>query len=101
LALDHWDGTITAPAWDTVDLTPPTINGAANKIVQAPRDVRSVRVRYRVTATDNADGKVPVHCKPKSGSRFKVRHRTRVRCTATDLSANTATASFLVIVRRR
>ena len=98
---DHWDGMITAPGWDDIDLTPPKVKGATKKIVRAPRTARKVKVRYRVTASDNADGSLPVRCKPRSGSRFRVAHRTRVRCTATDLSANTAHASFLVVVRRR
>ena len=98
---DHWDGTITAPAWDAVDLTPPTIRGAANKIVRAPRNARTVRVRYRVTATDDTDPTVSVRCKPASGSRFKVGRRTRVRCAAGDLSANIAHAAFRVTVGHR
>ena len=98
---DHWDGTITAPAWDTIDLTPPRIRGAANRIVRAPRAARRVRVRYRVIATDDTDGTVPVRCKPTSGSRFKVGRRTRVRCVASDHSANVAHTSFRVTVRRR
>jgi hypothetical protein len=98
---DNWDGSITAPVWDSVDLTPPKIKGARNRIVRAPRSAHNVRVRYHVTATDNVDGTVRVRCKPASRSRFKVGRRTRVRCTASDLSANTAHASFLVTVRRR
>jgi HYR domain len=98
---DHWDGTITAPAWDAIDLTPPTIRGAANKLVRAPRNARRVRVRYRVTATDVTDGTVSVRCKPASGSRFKVGRSTRVRCAAGDLSANIAHAASRVTVRHR
>jgi HYR domain-containing protein len=98
--IDHWDGTITAPAWDAIDLTPPRIRGATKKVLHASPTGHRVRVLYRVTATDAVDGKVPVRCKPKSGTRFKV-GRTRVRCTATDLSANRAHATFLVTVRRR
>jgi len=53
-----------------------------------------------VAAHDDVDGTVPVTCAPRSGSFFPV-GRTRVRCAATDKSANTATASFTVTVRRR
>jgi hypothetical protein len=98
---DHWDGTIMAPAWDAIDLTPPTIRGAANKIVRAPRNARTVRVRHRVTATDDTNGTVGARCKPASGSRFKVGRRTRVLCAAGDLSANIAHAAFRVTVRHR
>jgi hypothetical protein len=86
--------------WDTIDLTVPKTRGAEKKI-RAPGTARSVRVRYRVTATDDVDGAVPVRCKPSSGSRFKVGARTGVRCAASDLSANTAHATFRVTVRRR
>jgi hypothetical protein len=98
---DHLEGTITAPAWDAIDLTPPTIRGAANKIVRAPRNARRVRVRYRVTATDDTNGTVGARCKPASGSRFKVGRSTRVLCAAGDLSANIAHAAFRVTVRHR
>jgi hypothetical protein len=101
IGTDRWDGTITAPGWDAIDLTPPTIRGAANKIVRAPRNARTVRVRYRVTATDDADGTLSVRCKPASGSRFKVGGTRRVLCSADDLSANTAHAAFRVTVRHR
>jgi hypothetical protein len=98
--VDHWNGTLVAPSF-TPDVTPPTITGASKKVVRAPRKARTVRVRYRVAATDDMDGNVAVRCKPRPGSRFKVPSRTRVRCSATDTSANTATARFVVVVVRR
>jgi hypothetical protein len=98
--VDHWDGTLVAPSFEP-DVTPPTITGASKKVVRAPRKARTVRVRYRVAATDDVDQHVTVRCKPRSGSRFKVPSLTRVRCSATDTSANTATARFVVVVRRR
>ena len=59
---------------------------------------KRVRVTYNVTASDGADGQVPVTCDPRSGSRFPI-GRTIVRCSATDSSGNTANASFRIIVR--
>jgi HYR domain-containing protein len=96
---DTLTGTLTAPN-TTFDLTPPTIAVKAKKTVRAPRGAKRVRVRYTARAQDAVDGSVPVKCKPRSGSRFKV-GRTRVTCTATDSSANTATKKFTVTVKRR
>ena len=78
--VDHWDGTLVAPSFEP-DVTPPTITGASKKVVRAPRKARTVRVRYRVAATDDVDQHVTVRCKPRSGSRFKVPSLTRVRCS--------------------
>ena len=83
----------------TFDLTPPTLSGLVNKTVRARAGVKRVRVKFRVTARDPQNGSVPVRCKPGSGSRFKV-GRTVVKCTATDTSANTATGTFKVVVKR-
>lgn len=95
---DTLSGALTAP--NTIfDLAPPSISVKA-KTVHAPRGAKRVRVHYAATAEDAVDGSVPVKCKPRSGSRFKI-GRTRVRCTATDSSANTATKRFTVTVRRR
>jgi hypothetical protein len=97
--LDTWAGTLVAPGFEP-DLTPPTITGATNRVVRAPPKARSVRVRFQPAASDNVDGVVSVSCVPASGSRFKAGTRTVVHCAATDSSANTATASFSVTVRR-
>jgi hypothetical protein len=59
-----------------------------------------MRVAYVVKAHDEVDANVPVECRPRSGSWFKV-GRTTVRCLATDASANEASASFVVTVKRR
>lgn len=96
---ERWTGTIAVPGLE-FDVTPPTLSGATSKTVRAPKGARRVRVTYKVTASDNADGQVPVTCAPRSGSRFPV-GRTVVRCSATDSSANTANASFRIIVRAR
>jgi hypothetical protein len=95
---DTWTGTIVVPGLE-FDLTAPTISGARSRVVRAPRKAKRVRVRYRVTATDDVDGSVVVACQPRSGSRFKV-GRKIVRCSASDGSGNTAMARFTVTVRR-
>jgi hypothetical protein len=94
---ETWTGTLVAPAFD-FDVTPPTLSGATPRTVRAPKGARSVRVSYKVTASDNADSQVPVPCTPRSGSRFPI-GRAVVTCSATDSSANTANASFRVTVR--
>ena len=95
--IERWTGTLLAPGTE-FDVTPPKLNGATPKTVRAPRGQKRVRVTYRVTASDAVDGPIPVTCEPRSGSRFPL-GRTRVTCSATDSSANTATASFRVTVK--
>jgi HYR domain len=97
--VDHWDGTLVAPNY-VPDVTPPTIKGAHNRLLHAPRGVKRLRVRYRVTALDNADGALRPTCRPRSGSRFRVGRRTTVRCSVSDRSANVSGAKFKVLVRR-
>ncbi len=80
-------------------MTPPTLRGAVNKTVRAPKASKRVRVIYRVIASDAVDGSVPVSCQPRSGSRFKI-GRTFVECSATDTSANAKMGRFSVIVKR-
>ena len=94
---ETWTGTLVAPAIE-FDVTPPTLSGATPRTVRAPKGARSVRITYKVTASDNAESQVPVTCTPRSGSRFPI-GRTVVTCSATDSSANTANASFRVTVR--
>lgn len=98
-ALDRWDGTLTVPGL-MFDTTPPAIHGATSKTARVRRGLERVRVTYEVTAADAVDGAIPVTCRPRSGSRFKI-GRTHVVCSATDSSANTAAARFTVTVRRR
>jgi HYR domain len=95
---ETWTGTLEVPGL-TFDLTPPTLSGAQAKTVRVPKKAKTARVTFKVTATDDVDGSVPVSCQPKSGSRFRV-GRTRVRCEATDTSANTGKAAFTVTVKR-
>jgi hypothetical protein len=97
---ETWTGTIQVPDL-TFDVTPPTLSGATAKTVLVPtKGAKSARVTFRVTATDEVDGALPVSCRPGSGSRFEV-GRTTVRCEATDSSGNTAEAGFIVGVKRR
>jgi len=81
------------------DLTPPALTGAVSKVLVAPRGASSARVRFSVKARDPGHGSVPVSCKPRAGSRFKL-GRTKVVCSATDSSGNKATARFTVTVKR-
>ena len=96
---DAWVGTIAVPGL-VFDLTPPVISGATPKSGRARRGRKRVRVTYRVTARDDVDGAVPVTCRPRSGSWFKIGRKT-VKCSATDTSGNTTTATFTVTVRAR
>jgi len=97
--LETWKGTLTAPGLE-FDLIAPRLVGATSRKVVARHRAKRVRVRFVVTATDDVDGQVPVTCRPRSGTRFAI-GRTRVRCSATDTSANTAKRSFKITVRRR
>lgn len=96
---DTWTGSLSAANY-TFDLTPPVISGAVSKKVTAPSGAKHVRVRFSVTAKDAVDGRVHATCKPRSGSLFRI-GRTHVKCTATDSSANTATAHFTITVKQR
>jgi hypothetical protein len=96
---DNWNGTITAPGL-VVDLTPPTINGAHDRVVHAPAAAGRIRVKYKVTARDAIDGALRPTCRPRSGSRFRVGLRTTVRCSVSDRSANLTRTRFRITIRR-
>ena len=96
--IETWTGTLTVPGLD-FDVTRPTITGAASKTVRAKRGAKTARVVFVVTAQDDRDGTLTATCAPRSGSMFKL-GRTRVSCSARDASANAATASFNVTVRK-
>jgi hypothetical protein len=91
-----WTGTLSV-AGLAFDTTPPQIAGAKSKVVKT-RSAAGKRVRYSVTATDATDRPVPAACFPKSGSVF--RGRTTVTCSSVDGSGNTATARFVITVKR-
>ena len=92
-----WTATIDVVGL-TFDTTPPQIAGATSKVVKT-RLAAGARVRYSVSATDATDGAVPAACRLKSGSVFRV-GRTTVACSAVDGSGNTATARFVITVKR-
>jgi HYR domain len=96
--LETWRGTLTVPGLQFDEVAPRFVGATSRKVV-APRRAKRVRVRFRVTATDDIDGSVPATCRPHSGSRFRL-GRTRVLCSATDTSANAATVRFRITVRR-
>jgi len=96
---DTWTGSLTAGSY-TFDLTPPAISGAHSRTVIAPKSAKHVRVRFALKAKDAVDGSLPVSCKPRSGSLFRV-GQTSVKCAATDSSANTGHAHFTITVKRR
>jgi hypothetical protein len=96
---ETFTGTLVVAGLD-FDTTQPTVSGATRRRVRAPRGARRVRVCYRVKAVDDRDGAVPVACRPRSGTRFRI-GRTTVPCSAVDTSGNRATARFVVTVRRR
>ena len=95
---ETWTGTLDVPGL-AFDVTPPMLSGAKAKTVRLRTGAKSVRTRFKVTATDDVDGLIPVSCIPRSGSRFHV-GRTAVSCDATDSSGNAATAEFTVTVKR-
>ena len=98
-ATSTWTGTVSVAGLD-FDTTPPTISGVSNKVVKVKGKTRRARVSYSVTASDAVDGTVPVACTPRSGAFFPI-GRTQVRCSATDSSSNSTSASFRVTVTRR
>jgi hypothetical protein len=95
---DAFTGTLVAPG-TTFDLTPPVISGASAKTIRLQKGKRTVRLRYAVKAQDAVDGPLLASCSPVSGSSFRIGH-TRVTCTATDSSGNTATATFTITIKR-
>ncbi len=81
-----------------VDTTPPSLTGVpASRRVEADSAAGS-RVGYALpTASDTVSGPLPVVCSPASGSLFPL-GSTFVRCSATDGSGNTGSATFIVTV---
>lgn len=96
--VETWRGTLAVSGL-SFDLVKPAFAGAKSRTVVAPRHAKRVRVKFVVTATDAVDGRVAVKCLPRSGARFRI-GRNRVRCSATDKSANAVTATFTITVRQ-
>ena len=91
------DGAAFTEAWKTFDDTvAPVLSVPADLTVDATGPDGAV-VTYAATAVDTWDPSPVVACMPASGSTFVI-GTTTVRCTATDDSGNTATASFDVHV---
>jgi hypothetical protein len=81
-----------------VDTTAPSMSGVTADISADTTNASGTTVTYsKPTATDVVDASPSVSCAPASGSTFPVGDTT-VHCTATDGSANAATASFGVHV---
>jgi HYR domain len=95
---EYWTGTLAVPGLE-FDESAPKLHGASSRTVRVQRGAKSRRVTFNVTATDRVDGAVEVSCRPRPGSSFKL-GKTRVDCSATDSSGNTAKAAFTVTVRR-
>jgi hypothetical protein len=89
---------LTVPGLE-FDVVPPTFVGAKSRTVVAPRYAKRVRVDFVVTASDAVAGRLPARCLPRSGTQFGI-GRNVVHCSATDTSANAATASFTITVRQ-
>jgi len=94
---DTWIGSLVVPGLE-FDVTAPILTGTAGKTVRAPKGATRARVVYKVAARDGVDGIVPVSCRPRSNSSFKI-GRTVVTCSASDTSGNTGTAKFGVTVK--
>jgi hypothetical protein len=92
-----WTGTLRV-AGLAFDTTPPQFTGTTSKVVKT-RLAAGARVRYAVSASDATDGSLAAACLPRSGSVFAV-GRTYVNCNAVDKSGNTATARFVIAVKR-
>jgi putative cell wall-binding protein len=91
------DGDLTPPP---VDVTPPVFSGVPDDVTVEATGPSGAIVTYTPpTATDLVDGTVAVNCLPASGSIFALGTAT-VTCTATDTSANQATATFDVTVHQ-
>ncbi len=76
------------------DRTPPVIITPGTASYTTTNSTGGI-VYYPITATDTNDGTVDVSCNPKPGTKFPV-GSTRVTCSATDKSGNTATARFTI-----
>jgi HYR domain len=98
IAVDTWDGSLAVTGLE-FDTAAPHFQPVRNIVVKAPHAAKRALVRYTTTAEDDVDGAVPVSCRPRSNSRFKL-GTTKVACSAVDRSGNTARAAFTVTVRR-
>jgi len=80
------------------DTTAPAITAQADITAEATGPSGATVTYTTPTALDLVDGSVAVACAPVSGSTFAI-GSTPVNCSASDLSGNTATSTFNVIVK--
>ena len=73
---------------------PPALSVPSSLVVEA-QGAAGTAVSYEASAVDAADGTVPIHCLPASGSAFPL-GTTQVSCTAMNSYGNVGMASFLV-----
>ncbi len=88
---------VTVNAKANTDTTPPVLSVPTGLTVEATTSAGAV-VAFSATAVDAVDGSRPVNCAPISGATFAL-GTTIVSCNASDLSGNTANASFTITVR--
>ena len=76
-----------------------TVTDSVKPTMTLPADITTTNtvVTFDVTATDAIDGDLIPVCSPHSGSTFPT-GTTTVRCTATDLDANSVTGTFTVTI---
>jgi hypothetical protein len=74
----------------------PVIHVPSRIVVEAENENGTI-VEYEASASDVVDGPVPVHCDPKSGSRFPI-GVNRVVCTVSDSSGSFSSESFEIEV---
>ena len=90
---------VTGPGATVIDEIPPTFTSMPPDMTVDATGPSDTLVQYQApTATDNAPGAVSVSCSSASGGMFIV-GTTSVACTATDVSGNSATATFSVTVQ--
>lgn len=82
---------------DITDVTPPELTVPGNMTVEATKPA-GADVTFTASATDSLDGVRPVECSPASGATFPIA-KTRVNCTASDLSGNEGTKGFNITVK--
>jgi hypothetical protein len=80
-----------------LDRDGPEIRWPPNPVQATATSWSGVAVRWKISAVDNVDGRVPVTCDPVSGSVFPIGDTT-VECWASDRAGNTTRGSFTVRV---
>jgi ELWxxDGT repeat protein len=81
------------------DTTPPTVS-VPQPITASTGDPAGLQIGYTAAAIDDYDAAPSLSCAPASGSIFPI-GATTATCTASDISGNSASASFTVTVALR